>query len=75
MALTEKTLKVLNLSEIPKELVEGNWIMDIEPGVYVQAHIDENEPENDLNKWVKDNYPELISEQSFLIYLDVDLME
>ena len=71
MALTEKTLKVLNLSDIPQEIREENiYFSTCEKGLHYQVHVGdpENVPEDD---WIRNNYPELENEESFLLYIDI----
>ena len=70
MALTEKTLKVLNFSEIPEDIRKDNlYLSTAEKGLHYQVHIDNNNTPDD--DWIKETYPELIEEESFLLYIDI----
>lgn len=64
------TKYVIDYSDIPEELTEGHWINDYTcQDSYVEAHIDVDE-EDGLSLWLKQLYPELINEESFLIHID-----
>lgn len=70
MALTTK--KVLNFSEIPEEVRKDHWIGRYSYETYAELHIDENDTDPDnVTIWITDNYPELITEDSFFIYMDI----
>lgn len=70
MALREKTLKVLDWSDVSEDIREGHWINSYSSGGYYQVHLDD-ELEGDLvDTYIRENYPELVSEDSFLIFID-----
>ena len=69
MALEIK--KVVNVSEIPGELTKDHWIKRNLIESYVEVHIDPIDDEDSVGDWLSKTYPELIEEDSFLIYMDV----
>ena len=69
MVTKQITVKVLNYSDITKELTEGHWISDYKSGILVQVHLDDDEDDK-LSMWLKEKYPELIDEDSFYIEMD-----
>ena len=62
------TKKVVSYCEIPEKLTENEWFSEYQNGCFVEAHIDDEE--SPINTWFKENYPELINEESFLIEID-----
>jgi hypothetical protein len=69
MALKEITKKVISYCEIPEELTEGHWISEHHNDAFVEVHLDDEE-EDGLSLWIKENYPELVNEESFFIHID-----
>ncbi len=70
MALTTINKKVLSYCEIPENITENHWISEYKNDSYVECHIEDEEDEEDnLSKWIIENYPEL-KEESFLIHMD-----
>lgn len=71
MALEQISGKVLKFTEIPQELTEEHWLEDHYPDSYVQVHIDDDLSQNDeVDKWIRQNYPELVDEDYFFIHID-----
>jgi uncharacterized pyridoxamine 5'-phosphate oxidase family protein len=66
---------VINLKDIPLELRKNNWVSKInvsDPYIFVEAHISgdqQDQEDNELDKWILSNYPELKNVNSFLIQL------
>ena len=60
--------KVLSYCEIPQELTERHWITENSCGCYVDFQLEE-EGVDELDDWIRENYPELIDEK-FMISLD-----
>ena len=70
MALEKITKFVFPISEIPKELVKGSWILDYPRHAFIEAHLDEETESDELDEWIIGKYPELVEEDSFFIYVD-----
>lgn len=62
------TKKVISYCAIPQELTEKEWFSKYQNGCFVEVHIDDED--SPINTWFKENYPELINEESFLIEID-----
>ncbi len=73
MALKEINLKVVSYCEIPEEITEEHWISEYMNGCFVEVHVDNGEEDEDLDplgQWIRETYPELKKENSFLIEMD-----
>lgn len=62
------TMRVVSYCDIPEELSNGKFFDEYGTGCYVECHLD-NEPDDELDKWLKSNYPG-IEEDPFLIKID-----
>lgn len=64
------TKKVISYCEIPEELTEDSWLSEKSMDSYVECHLDNSEPLDQLDQWFMNNYPELFKEESFFIKID-----
>ena len=73
MALERINKLVVSYCEIPEGLTEDHWISEYMNGCFVEVHVDNGEEDEDLDplgQWIRETYPELEKENSFLIEMD-----
>lgn len=68
--LKEITKKVVSYCDIPEDYTNGHWISEYMNGCFVEVHLDGADPDDDLDRWLFENYPELANEDSFFIEMD-----
>lgn len=70
MSLKKINKFAVSYCEIPEEIIKPSWIEEAGPDSYVECHISGNAPDDELEKWLLETYPELKDEESFLIHID-----
>lgn len=68
------TKKVVSYCEIPEGLIsDGHWLNQHGCDAYVECHLEDEidvTDDDNLDKWLRETYPELVDEESFFIHLD-----
>jgi hypothetical protein len=68
-----KTIKrsIIPVSEIPVELRTNSLIHGYKKHTYYEFHIDSEESDDPLTKWLLEKYPNIKRKISFLIHIDI----
>jgi len=67
------TRSVIKYSEIPEDLQINSIFKGHLINTFAIFHIDESEKEDDLTKWLVENYPTIKRKTSFLIQIDIEI--